>query len=100
MRANYGIADTDRLAGFVGRLNHQKTHCFDGGFAAMAAQGCAVETAACRHRREPEMRAAAEAHGLADRVIFAGVQSDVPAFMNAFDLFCCPAILRAARSRW
>ena len=41
--------------------------------------------------KEPEMRAAAEAHGLADRVIFAGVQSDVPAFMNAFDLFLLPS---------
>ena len=35
--------------------------------------------------------AAAEAHGLTDRVIFAGVQSDVPAFMNAFDLFLLPS---------
>ena len=38
-----------------------------------------------------EQRAAAEAHGLTDRVIFAGVQSDVPAFMNAFDLFLLPS---------
>ena len=40
---------------------------------------------------EPEMRAAAARHGLTDRVIFAGVQSDVPAFMNAFDLFLLPS---------
>ena len=39
MRANYGIADTDRLAGFVGRLNHQKNPLFlMEVFAAMAAQ--------------------------------------------------------------
>ena len=40
---------------------------------------------------EPEMRAAAARRGLTDRVIFAGVQSDVPAFMNAFDLFLLPS---------
>ena len=37
------------------------------------------------------MRAAADRRGLTDRVIFAGVQSDVPAFMNAFDLFLLPS---------
>ena len=34
---------------------------------------------------------AAARRGLTDRVIFAGVQSDVPAFMNAFDLFLLPS---------
>ena len=87
------LPDTDRLAGFVGRLNHQKNPLFlMEVFAAMAAQDphwklLLVGTG----EKEPEMRAAAEAHGLTDRVIFAGVQSDVPAFMNAFDLFLLPS---------
>ena len=85
--------DTDRLAGFVGRLNHQKNPLFlMEVFAAMAAQDphwklLLVGTG----EMEPEMRAAAARHGLTDRVIFAGVQSDVPAFMNAFDLFLLPS---------
>lgn len=93
MRANYGIADTDRLAGFVGRLNHQKNPLFlMEVFAAMAAQDVRWKLMLVgTGEKEPEMRAAAEAHGLADRVIFAGVQSDVPAFMNAFDLFLLPS---------
>lgn len=37
------------------------------------------------------MRAAAARRGLTDRVIFAGVQQDVPAYMNAFDLFLLPS---------
>ena len=42
-RAAWGITDTDRLAGFVGRLNHQKNPLFlMEVFAAMAAQGCGV----------------------------------------------------------
>ena len=40
---------------------------------------------------EQPMRAAAASHGLTDRVLFAGVQKDVPAFMNAFDLFLLPS---------
>lgn len=92
-RANYGIADTDRLAGFVGRLNHQKNPLFlMEVFAAMAAQDVRWKLLLVgTGEKEPEMRAAAEAHGLTDRVIFAGVQSDVPAFMNAFDLFLLPS---------
>ena len=87
------LPDTDRLAGFVGRLNHQKNPLFlMEVFAAMAAQDphwklLLVGTG----EMEPEMRAAAAQRGLTDRVIFAGVQSDVPAFMNAFDLFLLPS---------
>ena len=87
------LPDTDRLAGFVGRLNHQKNPLFlMEVFAAMAAHDphwklLLVGTG----EMEPEMRAAAARRGLTDRVIFAGVQSDVPAFMNAFDLFLLPS---------
>ena len=87
------LPDTDRLAGFVGRLNHQKNPLFlMEVFAAMAAQDpywklLLVGTG----EMEPEMRTAAARRGLTDRVIFAGVQSDVPAFMNAFDLFLLPS---------
>ena len=92
-RRAYGIADTDRLAGFVGRLNNQKNPLFlMEVFAAMAAQDVRWKLMLVgTGEKEPEMRAAAEAHGLTDRVIFAGVQSDVPAFMNAFDLFLLPS---------
>lgn len=92
-RAAWGITDTDRLAGFVGRLNHQKNPLFlMEVFAAMAAQDphwklLLVGTG----EMEPEMHTAAARRGLTDRVIFAGVQSDVPAFMNAFDLFLLPS---------
>ena len=60
-RAAWGITDTDQLAGFVGRLNHQKNPLFlMEVFAAMAAQDphwklLLVGTG----EMEPEMRAAA-----------------------------------------
>lgn len=92
-RARYGVAETDRLAGFVGRLNHQKNPLFlMEVFAAMAAADPAWKLLLVGGgEMEGEMRTAAARHGITDRVIFAGVQSDVPAYMNAFDLFLLPS---------
>ena len=92
-RARYGIAESDRLAGFVGRLNHQKNPLFlMEVFAALAGADPAWKLLLVgTGEMEGEMRAAAARHGLTDRVIFAGVQSDVPAYMNAFDLFLLPS---------
>ncbi|HIZ49413.1 glycosyltransferase [uncultured Subdoligranulum sp.] len=92
-RARYGIADAERLAGFVGRLNHQKNPLFlMEVFAALAKTDPAWKLMLVgTGEMEGEMRAAAARHGLTDRVLFAGVQSDVPAFMNAFDVFLLPS---------
>ena len=92
-RARYGIAESDRLAGFVGRLNHQKNPLFLlEVFAALAGADPAWKLLLVgTGEMEGKMRAAAARHGLTDRVIFAGVQSDVPAYMNAFDLFLLPS---------
>ena len=92
-RAQYGIADADRLAGFVGRLNHQKNPLFlIEVFAAMAAADPAWKLLLVGGgEMEADIRQAVARHGLTDRVIFAGVQSNVPAYMNAFDLFLLPS---------
>lgn len=92
IRAQYGIADTDRLAGFVGRLNHQKNPRFlMQVFAAMAADPRWKLLLVGAGEEEAPMREFAAQHGLTDRVIFAGIQRDVPAYMNAFDLFLLPS---------
>lgn len=88
------MADSDKLAGFVGRLNHQKNPLFlVEVFAAMAQDpilpGSCFSSAQARW--SSPMREAAAKHGLTDRILFAGVQKDVPAFMNAFDLFLLPS---------
>ena len=92
-RAQYGIGPEERLAGFVGRLNHQKNPLFLlEVFAAMAkADGRWKLLVVGGGEMEPEMREAVKRHGLEQRVIFAGVQNDVPAYMNAFDLFLLPS---------
>ena len=92
-RAAWGITDSDKLAGFVGRLNHQKNPLFLlEAFAAMAKTDPAWKLLLVgAGEMEQPMRAAAASYGLTDRVLFAGVQKDVPAFMNAFDLFLLPS---------
>lgn len=92
-RAAWGVADSDKLAGFVGRLNHQKNPLFlVEVFAAMAQTNPAWKLLLVgAGEMEQPMREAAAKHGLTDRILFAGVQKDVPAFMNAFDLFLLPS---------
>ena len=93
VRAQYGVAEADRLAGFVGRLNHQKNPLFlIEIFAALAQRDPAWKLLLVGGgEMEPDIRAAVARHGLQDRVLFAGVQDDVPAYMNAFDLFLLPS---------
>ncbi|MGN0976285.1 MAG: glycosyltransferase [Gemmiger sp.] len=93
LRAQYGLTENDRVAGFVGRLNHQKNplYLLDV-FAAMARQDPRwLLLLVGGGEEEQPMRRKAEALGVSDRVIFAGVQNDVPAYMNAFDLFLLPS---------
>ena len=77
----------------AGRLNHQKNPLFlVEVFAAMAQTDPAWKLLLVgAGEMEQPMREAAAKHGLTDRILFAGVQKDVPAFMNAFDLFLLPS---------
>ena len=93
IRADYGVADTDRLAGFVGRINHQKNPLF---LLDVLAALCRNDPAwklmlVGNGEMEAQMREAVAQKGLTGRVIFAGVQTDVPTYMNAFDLFLLPS---------
>lgn len=92
-RARYGVGEQERLAGFVGRLNHQKNPLFLLEiFAALISRDPRWRLMLVGGgEKEAELRDRAAALGLTDRVIFAGVQQDVPAFMNAFDLFLLPS---------
>lgn len=93
VRARYGIAENDRLCGFVGRYNHQKNLCYLlDVFAAMAAADARWRLLLVGGGEDQgAVDAKIAALGLGDRVQQAGVQSDVPAYMNAFDLFLLPS---------
>lgn len=93
VRAQYGVAENERLIGFVGRLNHQKNPHFLMKIFVEAAQRdpSAKLMLVGAGEEEPALRETVQQHGLQDRVIFAGVQQDIPALMNAFDLFLLPS---------
>ncbi len=95
VRAEFGIPDDAFVIGHVGRFTEQKNHAF------------LLEIAAAVLAREPDVRfllvgegelravmeAKAAALGIAGRVIFAGVRSDVPQLMlGAMDAFLLPSL--------
>jgi len=95
VRAELGFGPDETLIGTVGHLNRQKGH------------DVLIEALAHVLRREPAARiviagrgplrkrleALASDHGVASKVRFAGLVSDVPRLLRAFDLFAFP-------SRW
>jgi len=95
LRRQLGLNDDDFVMGHVGRFVHQKNHAL------------LIDLAAECIRREPRSRLvlvghgglkasveqAVAAKGLADRVIFAGVRSDVARLMTqVFDVFVMPSL--------
>jgi len=95
VRAEFGIPDDAFVIGQVGRFAEQKNHCF--------LIDIAVEIA----RREPKMclllvgdgplrpiiEHKAAKMGLTERVVFAGLRSDVPSLMlGAMDVFLLPSL--------
>ena len=93
VRAEYGVGEDARLCGFVGRYNHQKNLLFLlDVFGAMAAADPRWRLMLVGGGEDrPRVDAKIAALGLGDRVIQPGVQADIPAFMNAFDLFLLPS---------
>ncbi|MDD4849067.1 MAG: glycosyltransferase [Gemmiger sp.] len=93
LRGQYHLAESDRLAGFVGRYNHQKNllYLLDV-FAAMAKSDPRWRLMLVGGGEDQaKVDAKIAALGLGEKIIQAGVQSDVPAYMNAFDLFLLPS---------
>ena len=92
MRLKLGLTDK-YIIGHIGRFHEQKNHQF------------LIDLFSHIHQREPnsvllllgdgplrpEMEAKAIAFGLEDCVYFAGVQSQVPRYLNAMDLFLFPS---------
>lgn len=93
IRARYGVADDQRLAGFVGRYSHEKNLLFLlDVFAAMRAEDPSWKLMLVGGGEDqPAVDAKIQALGLTGAVIQTGVQENVPAFMNAFDLFLLPS---------
>lgn len=82
------------MIGHVGRFNQQKNHSFLLEiFAQITAQRPnAVLLLIGGGELEQNIRQKAERLGIADKVIFAGVRSDVPELLSAMDVFVFPSL--------
>lgn len=93
VRAQYHIPADARLCGFVGRYNHQKNLLFL--LEVFAAMRKADDRWHLLMVGGGEDQAAVDQKiadlGLTGHVTQAGIRDDVPAFMNAFDLFLLPS---------
>lgn len=90
VRLEFGLADDAPVIGHVGRFMHQKNHAFLlESFARLPEQARLLLVG------DGELRAAAEAQarelGIADRVIFAGIRTDVDRMLQAMDVFVMPS---------
>lgn len=93
VRASLGIAPNMTLYGHVGRLTKQKNHDFllDVFHRLQQRDPGARLLLVGTGEREEELRDKLAVLGIADKVIFAGVRTDIPALLSAMDLFIFPS---------
>lgn len=93
IRNEYGITDKF-VVGNVGRLHFQKNQLF-----ALEIMKCLIEKSPdCvlmligQGEDEKKLRQRTEELNIKEKIIFAGVQSDIGGYLSAFDLFLFPSI--------
>lgn len=90
----FGIKEDALVIGHVGRFFEQKNHAFLLGLAAYCKKSGipfqAVFAGDGPLRRQMEEKAAAL--GVKDDILFLGVVEDIPALMQAFDVFVMPSL--------
>jgi sugar transferase (PEP-CTERM/EpsH1 system associated) len=94
LAAELGFAAGTLLVGFVGRLNWAKDLCtLIEAFALVERQrdDVALVLVGDGDQRQA-LQSCAEAAGIAERVVFLGDRSDVPALLAAFDVFAMSSI--------
>ena len=94
IRKEFGVKDSDILCGHVGRFSAQKNHIFlIDIFSALCKKRSNYKLLLVgRGELEEQIRKKCAQEGLSDRVIFAGVRSDIPAVLSAMDVFVFPSL--------
>ena len=94
VRTRYGIKDDDFVIGHVGRFYPQKKHDFliDVFCEVHKQNPCAKLLLLGDGPLQEKTRQKIEALGLAESVIFAGLQKDPAPFYSAMDVFCFPSL--------
>jgi glycosyltransferase involved in cell wall biosynthesis len=90
VRRELGLPADALVVGTIGRLNAQKGHRYlvDAVARVFAAAPDARLVIAGDGDQDAALRAQADALGIAPRVLFTGHRTDVPALLEAFDVFC------------
>ena len=93
MRCQLGLTD-ELVVGHVGRFNQQKNHPFllEVFAALLKKEPHAVLLLVGGGEDMPKMQAKAQTLGIAERVRFLGVRSDVADLMQAMDVFVFPSL--------
>lgn len=93
VRKELGIDDNTLLVGHVGRLEPQKNHAQLLEIYAELMKTCPQSRLVLvgKGSLEAQIREKAEQLGITDRLIFAGVRSDVPQLLSAMDVFVFPS---------
>lgn len=94
VRAEFGIKESEILCGHVGRFSPQKNHDF---LIDIFSELCKEHSnykllLVGNGELEEKIREKCADKGLQDKVIFAGVRSDIPAVLSAMDVFVFPSL--------
>lgn len=94
IRDSLGIREDESLIGHVGRFQEAKNHKF---LIEIFAQACQINNKlklllVGDGPLRPDIEALCAQLGVADRVIFAGIQVDTPSYYHAMDLFLFPSL--------
>jgi glycosyltransferase involved in cell wall biosynthesis len=94
IREEFGIAENTKVIGHVGRFMAQKNHTF---LAEIFKEMLALEEDSVlflvgNGELQEKFEAKAKEIGIFDRVIFAGLRSDVPDLLSAMDVFVFPSL--------
>lgn len=94
IRDKYHILDTDVCIGNIGRLHFQKNQKFSlEVFAAYCKEHPASHLVLIGQGPDEHMlKSRCEELGISDKVIFAGLQKDIQAWLSAFDVFLFPSL--------
>lgn len=94
IRTEFGIANEDIVCGHIGRFSKQKNHKLLIDIYAELCEKCENTKLLLvgNGELESEIQQQCEKKKLGDKVIFAGIRSDVPAILSAMDVFVFPSL--------
>lgn len=93
IRAEFGVPDGIKIVGHVGRFDEQKNHAFliDIYDKMLKTDENLKLLLVGNGNLQGQIREKAQGLGIDDKIIFAGVRSDVPQLLSAMDIFVFPS---------